>query len=162
MAEGDAVVGWRAREEAVDNGGGRRGEESAVTWSKWRWAGGGGGGGARAPAEIRRDLKPRAPCVPPDPPIARCHVWSRARVRRGWDPGGRGRESRAGPHVGGFAGWWWGGEWWGPRLGGKDRHGGGLKRRLIGTWRAVWELGHSAVSLACFQVLLVAKREVIN
>ena len=62
MAEGDAVVGWRAREEAVDNGGGRRGEESAVTWSKWRWAG--GGGGARASAEIRRDLKPRAPCVP--------------------------------------------------------------------------------------------------
>nr|CAB3496276.1 unnamed protein product [Digitaria exilis] len=104
--------------------GGAVGKRPAVTWSKWRWAG--GGCGARAPAKIGRDLKPRAPCVPPDPQIARAHVERRARVRRGWDSGVWGRRSRTGPHVGVFWRWECAREGRGPRLGGKDHHGGGL------------------------------------
>jgi hypothetical protein len=94
-----------------------------VTWSKWRWAG--GGGGAHDPAEIRRDLKPRAPCVSPYPQIARGHVERRARgstVGPGaGEPGGWGSSGGSGSLA-------WAPEALGPARGseGKDRHGGWL------------------------------------
>lgn len=73
--ERTGVGGRRAAEDAIDNQGGRgsarRDVEQVEVGREW--------GGPHAVSEIRRDLKPRAPCARPESSDRQGPTWSGAR-----------------------------------------------------------------------------------